>query len=61
MSKNINREGWSNITSMQIHDEMRDYLKSLKIRKGESLESVLKRILATIEKHNLEIITEEVL
>lgn len=57
---NIIKEGWSDKTTMVLHDELRDWLKSKKVRKGESLESVIKRMRATIELHNLEIITEEV-
>lgn len=56
-----NKEGWSNMTTIRVHDKVRDHLKSLKIRKNETIESVIKRILATIEQNNLEITTEEIL
>lgn len=55
------KENWSDRTTINVSDNLRDKLKDLKIRKGEKLSSVLKRILATIEKYNLEIITEEIL
>ena len=58
---NINREYWSDKTTMVLHDELRDWLKSQKIRKGEPLESVIKRMKATIEENDLDIITEEIL